>query len=146
MLFLCTGNSCRSQMAEGFARVLKGLEDFEVYSAGLEKQELNPLAVRVMGELGIDITNQRSKTIEELPVKEFDYVMTMCDNARESCPRFPGATRLLHHSFPDPPYLTRNMKNEKEKLTVYRRVRDEIREFMEHSLPVDLSTGSLKKR
>jgi len=142
ILFLCTGNSCRSQMAEGFTRALRS-EDFEAFSAGVESHGLNPLAVRVMGELEIDIGNQHSKTIQELPVGEFDYVVSVCDNARERCPRFPGGARMIHHSFPDPPYLTRNMKTDEEKLVVYRRVRDEIREYIEHGLPSS-SEGSHK--
>lgn len=133
VLFLCTGNSCRSQMAEGFARVLKGAV-FQAYSAGIEKHGMNPHAVTVMAEAGIDIKVQESNTTEELAVKEFDYVVTVCDNARERCPWFPAKTRLIHKSFQDPPALTRDMPDGEEKLAVYRRVRDEIRCFIE-SLP-----------
>lgn len=133
VLFLCTGNSCRSQMAEGFARALKSNE-FEAYSAGIEKHGMNPHAVSVMAEAGIDITVQESNTTDELPVKEFDYVVTVCDNAKESCPWFPAKTKLVHRSFQDPPTLTRDMPDGEEKLAVYRRVRDEIRKYVE-SLP-----------
>ena len=133
VLFLCTGNSCRSQMAEGFARALKS-NDFEAYSAGIEKHGMNPHAVKVMAEAGIDIAVQESNTTDELPVKEFDYVVTVCDNAKESCPWFPAKTKLVHQSFQDPPALTRDMPDGEEKLAVYRRVRDEIRKYVE-SLP-----------
>ncbi|RKX74535.1 MAG: arsenate reductase ArsC [Spirochaetes bacterium] len=130
VLFLCTGNSCRSQMAEGFGRALKS-HLFESYSAGVEKHGMNPHAVRVMGEAGVDISSHESKTTEELPVKELDYVVTVCDNAREHCPWFPAKTKLIHKSFEDPPFITRDMPDGEEKLAVFRRVRDEIRSFVE---------------
>jgi len=95
ILFLCTGNSCRSQMAEGWARYLKD-DVLDVCSAGIEKHGLNPLAVKVMAEVGVDIGRYRSKTIEDLAVKEFDYVVTVCDHAHESCPLFPGKARIIH--------------------------------------------------
>lgn len=133
VLFLCTGNSCRSQMAEGFAGALKS-DFFDSYSAGVEKHGMNPYAVKVMGEAGVDISGHESNTTDELPVRDFDYVVTVCDNAREHCPWFPAKTKLLHRSFDDPPFLTRNMNDGEEKLNVYRRVRDEIRTFIE-SLP-----------
>ncbi len=133
VLFLCTGNSCRSQMAEGFARALKS-EEFEAYSAGVEKHGMNPHAAAVMTEEGIDITGQESNTTDELPVQSFDFVVTVCDNAKERCPWFPAKTKLVHRSFQDPPALTRDMPDGEEKLAVYRRVRDEIRMFVE-SLP-----------
>jgi len=139
ILFLCTGNSCRSQMAEGWARHLKaGL--LEPYSAGLEKHGLNPHAVKVMAEAGVDITRQRSKTLDELGPMRFDCVVTLCGDAREHCPVFHGTTRVLHVGFEDPPRLTQDLPDGEEKLAVYRRVRDKIRHFV-GSLPTAL-TGS----
>ncbi len=129
VLFLCTGNSCRSQMAEGFARALK-LSVFDSLSAGVEKHGMNPHAIAVMAEVGIDISDHQSKTTDELPVQEFDYVVTVCDSAKERCPWFPAKTRLLHHSFPDPPALTQDMPDGELKLNVYRQVRDEIETFI----------------
>lgn len=137
VLFLCTGNSCRSQMAEGWARELKAAE-IEPYSAGVETHGMNPDAVLVMREAGVDISGQRSKTVDELAGIEFDYVVTVCDNARESCPVFPAKVRLLHRSFDDPPRLARSAASREEALGHYRRVRDEIREF------VETLSGSLK--
>lgn len=130
VLFLCTGNSCRSQMAEGFARALKSGE-FNAYSAGVEKHGINQHAVTVMGEVGIDISDFESNTTDELPVKKFEYVVTVCDHAKELCPWFPAETRLIHHSFQDPPSITSDMPDGEAKLDVYRRVRDEIRQFIE---------------
>lgn len=133
VLFLCTGNSCRSQMAEGWARHLKG-DVMEPYSAGIEPQGLDPRAVRVMAEVGVDISGQRSKHVEELKDIQFDYVVTVCDQAHESCPLFPGRTKVIHVGFDDPPRLAQDSKTEQEALGHYRRVRDEIRRFVE-SLP-----------
>jgi arsenate reductase len=137
ILFLCTGNSCRSQMAEGWARTLKS-DVIEPYSAGIETHGLNPLAVKVMAEAGVDISGQRSKHVDELKGIPFDYVITVCDHAHESCPLFPGRTRLLHVGFDDPPRLARDARSEQEALKHYRRVRDEIRAFVE-SLPESLN-------
>ena len=137
VLFLCTGNSCRSQMAEGFTRALKG-DLIEPYSAGIEARGLDPFAVGVMKEAGVDIANQRSKHVDELKGGEFDYVVTVCDNAHESCPLFPGKTKVVHVGFDDPPKLAKNAKSEKEAMAHYRRVRDEIRAFIE-KLPASLS-------
>ena len=134
ILFLCTGNSCRSQMAEGWARMLKK-DAIEVFSAGIEKHGVNPLAVKVMAEAGVDISSQTSKSIDELPDLDFDYVITEGDHANESCPFFPGKT--FHRSFPDPPRLAAGAESEEEALVFYRRVRDEIREFVA-SLPESL--------
>lgn len=131
LLFLCTGNSCRSQMAEGWVRHLKG-EIIAPYSAGLEKHGLNPLAVRVMAEAGVDISTQQSKLIDELPPIPFDYVITLCDNAYETCPYFPG--RIIHRGFPDPPQLAMEASSEEAILQAYRSVRDSIRDFVA-SLP-----------
>ena len=129
VLFLCTGNSCRSQMAEGWARHLKG-DVLEPFSAGIETHGLNPLAVKVMKEAGVDISTHRSKRVEEIEGVEFDYVVTVCGRADETCPVFPGKTRVVHVGFDDPPQLARDAKTEEEKLAAYRRVRDEIRDFV----------------
>ncbi len=137
VLFLCTGNSCRSQMAEGWARHLKG-DLIEPYSAGIEKHGLNPHAVQVMAEAGVDISRQRSKTVTELGSARFDCVVTVCGHAHEHCPVFPGQTTVVHVGFEDPPTLTRHLPDGEEKLAVYRRVRDEIRRWVE-TLP-DAST------
>jgi arsenate reductase len=136
ILFLCTGNSCRSQMAEGWARHLKG-DRIEACSAGIESHGLNPDAVRVMAEAGVDISGQRSKLVGELPAGEIDYVVTVCDNARDACPVFPGKAKIVHVGFDDPPRLAANAKTEEERLAPYRRVRDEIRAFVE-TLPDSL--------
>ncbi|HPG01379.1 MAG TPA: arsenate reductase ArsC [Kiritimatiellia bacterium] len=130
ILFLCTGNSCRSQMAEGWARALKS-DVIEAYSAGIETHGLNPLAVKVMAEAGVDISRHRSKHVEELKNISFDYVITVCDHAHESCPWFPGRTRVVHVGFDDPPRLAKTAKSEEEALNHYHRVRDEIRAFVE---------------
>jgi len=134
ILFLCTGNSCRSQMAEGWARHLRA-EVIEPYSAGIEKHGLNPLAVRVMAEAGVDISGQRSKLVTELPIAAFDYVVTLCGHAHETCPYVPG--RIVHHGFPDPPRLAQDAATEEDILQVYRAVRDQIRAFVA-SLPESL--------
>jgi arsenate reductase len=130
VLFLCMGNSCRSQMTEGWAKKLKG-NVIEPYSAGIEIHGLNPNAVKVMAEAGVDISSHRSKHLDELKDIDFDFVITVCDNAREHCPIFPGKTRLLHTGFDDPPSLAENAKSEEEALNVYRRVRDEIKDFVQ---------------
>ena len=130
ILFLCTGNSCRSQMAEGWARHLKG-DVIEPYSAGIETHGLNPNAVKVMAEIGVDISSHHSKHIDELKGIEFDYVVTLCDHASENCPVFPGRAKIVHVGFDDPPKLTTETDNEQEKLNCYRRVRDEIGVFVE---------------
>jgi arsenate reductase len=130
VLFLCTGNSCRSQMAEGWARALKG-DRIEPYSAGLETHGLNPNAVRVMKEAGVDISGHHSKKLDQLMGIEFDYVVTVCDHARESCPLFPGRARVVHAGFDDPPRLAENAASEEEALKHYRRVRDKIRAYIE---------------
>jgi arsenate reductase (thioredoxin) len=130
VLFLCTGNSCRSQMAEGWTRRLKG-DLIEPYSAGVENHGLNPCAVKVMAEAGVDISNHRSKHLDEVRDIPFDCVVTVCDNANERCPIFPGNVKRLHVSFDDPPRLARNARTEEEALGYFRRVRDEIRAFVE---------------
>ena len=129
ILFLCTGNSCRSQMAEGWARAL--LEDsVEAFSAGVETHGLNERAVQVMIEAGVDISTHRSKLADDLCDIRFDFVVTVCDNARESCPVFPGEAVILHHGFDDPPFLAKSAVSEEDILAPYRRVRDEIRNFV----------------
>ena len=133
VLFLCTGNSCRSQMAEGWARALKG-DVVDAYSAGIETHGLNPLAVRVMAEAGVDISRQRSKIVSEWTGVDFDLVVTVCGRADEVCPRFPGKTKVIHEGFDDPPKLAAGAKTEEEALSHYRRVRDEIMRFIQ-SLP-----------
>ena len=130
VLFLCTGNSCRSQMAEGWARHLKG-DCVEPYSAGIETHGLNPNAVKVMAEAGVDISGHHSKHLDELKAIDFDYVITVCDNAYESCPMFPGKTKIVHVGFDDPPRLAKEAKTEEEALNIYRRVRDEIKALVE---------------
>ena len=122
VLFLCTGNSARSQMAEGFLRHFAG-DQFEVVSAGTKPGVLNPLAVKAMAELGIDISRQTSKSITEFLNLPIQYVVTVCDHARESCPLFPGAVRMLHWSFEDP--AAAKGTNE-QKLAVFRKIRDQI--------------------
>ena len=139
ILFLCTGNSCRSQMAEGWARQLKG-DLLEAYSAGVETHGLNPHAVKVMAEAGVDISAQQSQHIDEFRQVPLDHVITVCSNAHESCPVFPGKTKVTHVAFEDPPRLARDAATEEEALKHYRRVRDEIRAFVE-TLPDALTSG-----
>ncbi|HEY3323236.1 MAG TPA: arsenate reductase ArsC [Planctomycetota bacterium] len=129
VLFLCTGNSCRSQMAEGWARALKG-EVLEPHSAGIETHGLNPRAVKVMAEAGVDISGHRSKHVDELKGVLFDYVVTVCGHANENCPVFPTQAKRIHVGFDDPPKLAKDAKTEEEALAHYRRVRDEIKEFV----------------
>lgn len=117
-------------MAEGFAKSL-WKDKLDVYSAGIETHGLNPTAVKVMSEIGIDISTHRSKQLEELRDIKFDYVITVCDNAHETCPIFPGNTRVIHKNFDDPPRLAKYSQSEEEELSHYRRVRDEIRIFVE---------------
>ena len=130
ILFLCTGNSCRSQMAEAWTKKLKG-DQFEAYSAGVEPKKIDPRAVKAMTGAGIDISVQKSKDIDSLGDMEFDYVVTLCDNAYESCPYFPAITRMIHRGFDDPPKLALVIDDEEEVMSHYRRVRDEIKAFVE---------------
>jgi arsenate reductase len=129
-LFLCTHNSARSQMAEGLLRHVAG-DRFEVMSAGTEATRVRPLAVRAMDEIGIDISGQESKTLDRYLAEPFDYVITVCDEANEACPFFPGAANRLHWSFEDP---SRVEGSEEERLAVFRSVRDRIRERIEDDL------------
>lgn len=141
ILFLCTGNSCRSQMAEGWARHLHA-DTLEAYSAGTHPQGLNPCAVEVMGDAGVDISEQWSKHIDELGDVHFDFVVTVCDQANEACPVFPGMTRHIHVGFDDPPRLAQAATTHKGKMEPYRRVRDEIRRFVE-TLPESLKLSKV---
>jgi arsenate reductase (thioredoxin) len=130
ILYLCTGNSCRSQMAEAWTNKLKG-DLFEAYSAGIDPKPVDPRAVKAMAEKGVDISAQKGKEIASLKGIEFDYVVTLCDTARQSCPFFPTKTRLLHRGFDDPPILAEGAHDEEEAMAHYRRVQDEIRSFVE---------------
>lgn len=129
VLFLCTGNSCRSQMAEGWTRELQG-DAIEVYSAGIENHGLNPRARQVMAEVGVDISKQTSKTVQQLTTRDFDYIITVCGHARDHCPTFGGNAKIVHVEFDDPPKLEANASNADEALDCYRRVRDEIKAFV----------------
>lgn len=143
VLFLCTGNSCRSQMAEGWARHLKGAT-IDAYSAGTQPHGVNPLAVKVMAEAGVDISGQTSKHVNDLVGVPLDYVVTVCGNAEDACPAFPGRVKRVHVGFDDPPRLARDARTEDEALAHYRRVRDEIRAFVasiESKLPAPQAEG-----
>lgn len=129
ILYLCTGNSCRSQMAEGWTRHLKG-DCIEAFSAGIETHGLNPNAVRVMKEAGVDISGQKSQNIREFEGMEFDYVVTVCGHAHETCPFFPAGSKVIHVGFDDPPKLAASCSSEEDALDCYRNVRDEIKAFV----------------
>lgn len=128
VLILCTGNSARSQMGEGLLRHDAG-DRFEVCSAGTAPSRVRPEAIKVMQEIGIDISNQRSKSVVEFDGEQFDYVLTVCDQARESCPIYPGHGQRLHHSFTDPAAV---QGSEEERLDAFRKVRDQIRSYLRH--------------
>ena len=132
VLILCTGNSARSQMAEGLLRHDAG-DRFEVESAGTKPSQVRPEAITVMNELGIDISGHRSKSVDEFTGQQFDYVLTVCDNAKESCPIFPGQTLTIHHNFEDPAAV---QSSENERLAAFRRIRDEIRDYLRTFPPV----------
>ena len=136
VLFLCTGNSCRSQMAEGLCRHFVGA-DIEAFSAGIEKHGLNPLAVRAMQELDVDISGHQSRSLGDFPELDFDWVITVCGHAHETCPVFPGSCPVVHVGFDDPPKLARESANDDEAMQHYRRVRDEIAVFIK-TLPESL--------
>jgi arsenate reductase len=136
ILILCTGNSARSQMAEGLLRHDAG-DRFEVSSAGVNPSSVRPEAIDVMAELGIDISHHRSKSVEEFVGQSFDYVITVCDNANEQCPVFPGNTKRIHWSFEDPAAASGDLE---ERLAVFRRVRDQIRQRFQ-SLMADSQDG-----
>lgn len=132
VLILCTGNSARSQMAEGLLRHDAG-DRFLVESAGTKPSTIRPEAIAVMKELGIDISGHRSKSVDEFAGRQFDYVLSVCDNAKESCPVFPGSTMTIHQSFQDPTAL---QGSEHDRLAVFRRVRDELRRYL-RTLPTE---------
>lgn len=136
VLFLCTGNACRSQMSEGWANHLLK-EGVEAFSAGVAPHGVDPRAIQVMAEAGVDISRHYSKHVDDLLDIPFDLVVTVCDNAAEACPLFPGSAKKIHRGFDDPPKLARDASSEEEALAHYRRVRDEIRAFIE-MLPAHL--------
>ena len=136
ILFLCTGNSCRSQMAEGWAKKMHG-ENFEIYSAGIEAHGLNPNAVLVMGEVGVDITGQKSQLLAELVDVHLDLIVTVCSHADQNCPALPVTCKKVHVGFEDPPKLAKVAATPEEAMDCYRRVRDEIRTYIER-LPDEL--------
>lgn len=126
VVFLCTGNSARSQMAKGLMDHLRGNE-FEVFSAGTEPKGIHPLAIEVMAEIGIDISAQRSKQLDEYLNKNFDYIITLCDHANETCPLFSGEGKRVHQGFPDPVGVE---GTEEERLEIFQKVRDELKDFI----------------
>jgi arsenate reductase len=128
ILILCTGNSARSQMAEGLLKHITQNE-YEVYSAGTKPSITRPEAIKILAEIGIDISENRSKSVDEFADKEIQYVLTVCDNARENCPYLPARTRLIHHSFADPAEVT---GDEKTRLSAFRTSRDEIKNYLEN--------------
>ena len=140
LLYLCTGNSCRSQMAEGWTRHLKG-DQIEAFSAGIETYGLNPNMVKVMAEAGVDVTSQKSENIRDYTDTQLDVVVTVCGHAHETCPVFPANCKVIHVGFPDPPKMAKELAEqgvpEEEQLECYRQVRDEIKSFVE-SLPNSL--------
>ncbi len=131
VLFVCIGNSCRSQMAEGWARHLHG-DRLNPFSAGIEPRRVDPLAVEVMSEAGVDIAGQETHYVRDFLAEDIDFVITVCHEAAELCPVFPGKTRTIRLPFDDPPSLARAVERQKEKRLVYRRVRDEIRDFVDN--------------
>ena len=139
ILFLCTGNSCRSQMAEGWARALKS-DVLQADSAGIETHGLNPYAVRAMKEAGVDISAHQSTNVSDFSDIEFDYVITVCGHAAEHCPVFSGDAIIIHKGFDDPPKLAADAKTDEERMVHYRHVRDEIRAFVE-TLPESLQSN-----
>lgn len=140
ILFLCTGNSCRSQMAEGWAKHLKS-DVLNAYSAGIETHGLNPNAVAVMKEAGVDISSHKSQLLSDFDDIDFDVVVTVCGHAHETCPYFPGNAKVVHVGFPDPPALAKELAaqgaSEEEQLACYRTVRDEIKAYVS-TLPESL--------
>jgi arsenate reductase (thioredoxin) len=134
ILILCTGNSCRSQMAEGFLRHLGG-DKFEVFSAGVKPTQVNPLTIKVMAEMGVDISSYRSKSVKEFIGQKFDYVITVCDNAKQTCPMFPGNSQKIHWNLDDPAEIE---GAEEKKLIIFKKVRDQIRENISKFLKKNL--------
>jgi arsenate reductase (thioredoxin) len=142
VLILCTGNSARSQMAEGLLRHAAG-DRFEVFSAGTKPNRVRPEAITVMREIGIDISHHRSKSVDEFAQRDFDHVLSVCDNAKESCPVYPGHANRLHHGFDDPAAL---QGSEAERLAAFRRVRDEIRAYLRAAFPLIRTRACSLKR
>lgn len=134
ILVLCTGNSCRSQIAEGYLRYFAG-NKAEIFSAGIEIHGVNPNAIKVMKEDGIDISNHTSNHIDEYSNIDFDIIITVCDNARETCPFFPSKAKKFHQNFPDP---AKALGNENEKINEFRKVRDMIKEFCKNFISENL--------
>jgi len=132
VLILCTGNSARSQMAEGLLRHDSGSQ-FEVESAGTKPSQVRPEAIQVMREIGIDISGHRSKSVDEFAGQTFDYVLTVCDHAKETCPIYPGHSNRLHHNFQDPAAVE---GSEEQRLAAFRKVRDEIRMYLRTFPPI----------
>jgi len=136
ILVLCTGNSARSQMAEGLLKHITKSE-YEVYSAGTKPSIVRPEAIKALAEIGIDISENRSKSVEEFADKEIDYVLTVCDNARENCPYFPAKTKIIHHSFADPAEV---QGDQETRLNAFRKIRDRISEYFESDFVKTLET------
>jgi arsenate reductase (thioredoxin) len=131
ILVLCTGNSARSQMAEGLLKHI-AQSKYYVYSAGTRASIVRPEAIKVLAEIGIDISQNRSKSVDEFLTEEIDYVLTVCDNAKETCPYFPARTKVIHHSFDDPPAI--GEMDEEKTLRIFRRVRDEIETYLKQAI------------
>ena len=140
ILFLCTGNACRSQIAEGWARHLKG-DVIEAFSAGIRPVGVNSRAIKVMAEAGVDISSHLSQHVDEFSGIDFDYVITLCDNAAENCPVFSGKAKVIHKPFDDPYFAS---GSEKEIMNTFRKVRDDIKSFVE-TLPESLQEGINKE-
>jgi arsenate reductase len=130
VIFVCTGNSCRSQMAEGWARHLRA-DSMEPFSAGLSPRGVDPLAVQVMREAGVDISKQESHAVQDFLTQDIDFAITLCSDSAERCPAFPRQVTMQHHPFDDPPRMCTPGMTMEEKLAIYRRVRDEIRDFVQ---------------
>lgn len=141
VLFLCTGNSCRSQMAEGWARHFHG-DTIEAHSAGIEAHGMNPNAMHVMQEAGVDISDQSSKLASTLTDASLDLVITVCGHADENCPVFLTKAKVVHVGFDDPPKLAKEAADDEAALDCYRRVRDEIRDFIRDGLPAHVEQVS----
>jgi arsenate reductase len=138
VLILCTGNSARSQMAEGLLRN-DGGDRFEVESAGVNPSVVRPEAIQAMREIGIDISTHTSKSVEQFVRQDFDYIITVCDNARETCPFLPGSAERIHHRFDDPP--APGNADDETMMTIFRRVRDEMREWLRREFIPSASSG-----
>jgi len=136
VLILCTGNSARSQIAEGLLKHITKNE-YEINSAGTKPSIVRPEAIKALAEVNIDISNNRSKSVDEFANEEIDYILTVCDNAKENCPYFPAKTKLIHHSFADPAEVE---GDEETRLNAFRKVRDEIREYFENDFVKILET------